>query len=179
MSSDALESLRFPVGRFVVKKDATAADRAQWFGAIERAPAELAAAVAGLSTDQFSTPYRDGGWTVAQVIHHVADSHLNAYARCRWVLTEPNFTVKPYDEKAWANLTDARGTDVTPSLDLLRGLHVRWVTLLRSLDAREFARELHHPERGPMTLDSLVQLYAWHGHHHAAHILALRKRHGW
>src|SRR5262245_24907978 len=139
MSSDDLEALRFPVGRFAAKKDGTDADRAQWIGAIQRAPSELAAAVAGLTASQLSTPYRDGGWTAAQVIHHVCDSHLNAYARTRWVLTEANFTVKPYDEKAWANLVDAQGTDVSPSLEILHGLHVRWVALLRSLDAREFA----------------------------------------
>jgi hypothetical protein len=175
----ALDAIRFPVGRYKATPGVDMATRRTWFDDIERAPDKVAHVVHGLSSDQLLTPYRDGGWTVAQVVHHLADSHMNAYIRTRFVLAEPNFTVKPYDENRWSQFVDAESSDIAPSLGILRGLHVRWVTLLRSLHADDFARQLHHPERGPMTLDSLTQLYAWHGRHHAAHISGLKTRKGW
>jgi hypothetical protein len=123
---------------------------------------------------QLQTPYRPGGWTGAQVVHHVADSHINAYIRTRFALVEDNFTVKPYDENVWATLADATSTDVAPSLSILRGLHARWTTLLRTLTPEQFQRPLLHPERGPMTLHTLIQLYAWHGRHHAGHLKSIQ-----
>ena len=139
--------------------------------ALRRAfPAELKASLPGARIDQ---PYRDGGWTTRQVVHHLADSHMNAYIRTRFALAEDNFTVKPYDENRWAEFPDAKATDVSGSLAILTGLHARWTTLLHTLDAAAFDRPLLHPERGPMTLGTLVQLYAWHGRHHTAHILGL------
>ena len=139
----------------------------------------MRAAVSGLSERQFETPYRPGGWTVRQVLHHVPDSHLNAYCRYKFALTEDNPTIKPYDEAAWANVADTARTRPEVSLALLDALHERWVVLLESMSAADFGRPLQHPERGPITLDWMLQLYAWHGRHHAAHITALRQREGW
>jgi hypothetical protein len=135
--------------------------------------------VAHLAPHQLATPYRDGGWTVAQVVHHLADSHMNAYMRTRLALTEENPTIKPYDEKRWAELADAASVAIEVSLALLDALHLRWTTLLGSIASWDFDRTFQHPERGPMTIDRLVALYAWHGRHHVAHIAGLRHRHGW
>jgi len=177
---DAVQhDLRFPIGRFSPTPAGSPEARAAWIDQIARVPEEIAALVRGLSTAQLATPYRDGGWTVAQVVNHMGDSHMNAYLRTRWALTETGYVVKPYDEKQWAELADSRGVDVTPSLDILRGVHARWVTLLRTLSDADFARTMTHPERGPITIDWLVQLYAWHGRHHGAHIASLKTRSGW
>jgi uncharacterized damage-inducible protein DinB len=157
----------------------TAADRARWIDEIARTPEMFAGLVRGLSSRQLGTPYRDGGWTIAQVVNHVADSHMNAYIRTRFALTEDVYTVMPYKEALWATLADAQQLDVEPSLAVLRGLHQRWVTLLRSLSSDQFEIRFTHPESGPMTLDKLVQLYEWHGRHHAAHIHGLKTREGW
>jgi uncharacterized damage-inducible protein DinB len=146
---------------------------------IESQPARLRAAVEGLSDEQLDTPYREGGWSVRQVVHHVADSHMNAYVRCRLGLTEAEPTVKPYDEARWAELPDARSAPVGVSLTLIDSLHKRWVMLLRSLSDDEFAREYQHPEDGTVRLDKMLAVYAWHGSHHVAHINALRERKGW
>jgi len=146
---------------------------------IAEAPALLRAAVAGLTEEQIDTPYREDGWTVRQVITHVPDSHINAYVRFRWVLTESVPVIKAYNEAAWAKLPDAVGGDVENSLILLETLHKRWVTLLRSLETEDFLRQLNHPEEGILTLDDLLCTYAWHGRHHAAHITTLRERMGW
>jgi len=171
--------LRFPIGKFRPAPPGTPDARAGWIDQILRAPENLAGHVRGLSDAQLATPYRDGGWTVAQVVNHMADSHMNAYLRTRWALTETGYVVKPYDEKMWAELADSRALDVAPSLDILRGVHTRWVTLLRSMSDADFARPMTHPERGPIAIDWLVQLYAWHGRHHTAHITALKTRSGW
>ncbi len=173
--------LRYPIGRFERPASVSAADRAQFIAAIAAAPAALRAAIRGLDDAQLDTPYRPGGWTVRQVAHHVPDSHLNAYVRFRLALTEPNPTIKPYDEAKWAELPDARGPLVAESLALLDGLHARWTALLRAMTPGEFARTLVHPERpgAPMTLDAVLALYAWHGRHHVAHVTALRERMGW
>jgi uncharacterized damage-inducible protein DinB len=147
--------------------------------AIAVLPTRVREAVAGLHDAQLDTPYRPGGWTVRQVVHHIADSHMNAYVRLRFALTEDHPTIKPYSESAWAELADARTMPVDVSLTLLDGLHARWSALLRSLAPEQFARSLTHPESGEMTIDSLVALYAWHGRHHTAHITELRNSEGW
>jgi len=172
--------LRYPVGKFEWDSDVSEAEYPRLIAEIDATPAALRSAVAGLSREQLETQYRPGGWTVRQVIHHLPDSHLNAYTRFKLALTENEPTIKPYDEAAWAELPDSRKVPPDVSLDLLESLHVRWVTLLRSLDAADFRRTLKHPERERvLTLGQLLALYAWHGRHHVGHILALRKREGW
>jgi uncharacterized damage-inducible protein DinB len=153
--------------------------RATLIDTIAATPTALRKAVVGLDATQLDTPYRDGGWTVRQVVHHVPDSHLNAYIRFRLALTEDNPTIKPYNEAAWATLSDARTAPVEISLTMLAALHDRWVRLLRTMTDKEFWRPLMHPENGPMTLDGMLALYAWHGPHHTAHITKLRERKGW
>jgi uncharacterized damage-inducible protein DinB len=156
------------------------ADRSREIEEILRTPEELRAALEELSAKQLDTPYREGGWTVRQVVHHVADSHLNAYTRFRLGLTEDEPLIKPYDEARWAELADARTAPVELSLVILEALHERWVLLLRSLSPADFERTVRHPQWSePLTLDKLVALYAWHGRHHTAHILSLRERMGW
>ena len=173
--------LRYPIGRFERPVDPSAADRAAWIEAIAGAPAALRNAVLGLDDAQLDTPYRPDGWTVRQLVHHLPDSHLNSYVRFKLALTEREPTIKPYDEKGWAELPDGRGPLVAESLALLDALHARWVYLLRAMTPADFARTLVHPERpgAPMTLDVMLALYAWHGRHHVAHITALRERQGW
>ena len=137
-------------------------------------------AIRGLNEKQLDTPYRDGGWTVRQVVHHVPDSHLNAYTRVKLALTENAPTIKPYDEAAWAALPDSRSTPIETSLRMLEALHERWTGLLRSMKPEDFQRRFTHPEHGKtFTLDWLVAMYAWHGRHHVAHITSLRERMGW
>lgn len=170
MSDNSLDALRFPVGKFSAVKDSTPAQRAAWIDDIAATPAIIAALAGSMTPAQLATPYREGGWTAAQVVHHMADSHMNAYIRTRFAIAEDHFTVKPYDEVRWAQFPDAMATDVTASVQILQGLHARWTALLRTLSPADFQRALLHPERGPMTIDSLVQLYAWHGKHHAGHL---------
>jgi len=134
--------------------------------------------VAGLSEPQLDTPYRPGGWTVRQVVHHVPDSHINSYVRFRLALTENEPTVKPYDESRWAELADSRTAHIETSLALLESLHERWVLLLRSLSPADFRRQFRHPELGAVSLEKNLALYAWHGRHHVAHITSLRERMG-
>ena len=144
------------------------------------APAEMEAAVRGLSASQLNTPYRPEGWTARQVVHHVADSHINAYVRFKLALTEDGPTIKPYDEAKWAELPDSKSDLVAQSLTLLEMLHKRWHFLLTHMQQSDFLRKLNHPEwDSPLTLDAMLALYAWHGKHHAAHITELRKREGW
>jgi uncharacterized damage-inducible protein DinB len=148
--------------------------------AIAETPGLLRGAVRGLSPDQLGTPYRPGGWTVKQVVHHVPDSHLNAYTRFKLALTEDEPTIKPYNEAAWAELPDSRKVPIDVSLDLLDALHLRWVAVLRSMDPADFNRTLRHPEHGKIfTLRQMLGLYAWHGRHHVAHVTSLKKREGW
>ena len=176
MTSD----IRYPIGNFAYDGVATAEARQERINRIERTPSALRAAVRGLSEAQIETPYRPGGWTVRQVIHHVPDSHLNAFTRFKLALTEETPTIRPYDEARWAELGDVAGTPIEVSLRLLEALHERWVILLRSMRPADFGRTLFHPERNAtMTLDELLALYAWHGPHHTAHITALRERAGW
>lgn len=171
--------LRYPIGRFRRVTTLTNAERRESIESIAAAPARLRAAIQGLTEEQLDTPYRPDGWTVRQVVHHVPDSHMNAYIRFKWTLTEENPTIKTYAEGRWAELEDSRTTPVEVSLTLLEALHDRWVRLLRSMKPEDFARPFNHPENGPMTLDSLLAIYDWHGRHHAAHITGLRERMGW
>jgi uncharacterized damage-inducible protein DinB len=174
-----MADLRYPIGEFKFSGNVTEPDRRHSIDIIETTPAKMRAAIKGFSDKQFDTPYRPGGWTVRQVIHHVPDSHLNAYIRFKLALTEEMPTIKPYDEQAWAKLEDSKSTPIETSLTLLDSVHQRMTILLRSLKTADFGRKFNHPERGPMTVDSLLALYAWHGPHHVAHITELRKREGW
>jgi uncharacterized damage-inducible protein DinB len=171
--------LRYPIGKYESKASLTPAERASVISKIAETPKRLRDAVAGLSAEQLDTPYRPGGWTVRQVVHHVPDSHLNAYVRFKLALTETEPTIKTYEEASWADLADSRETPIDVSLALLEALHVRWAVLLRSVRSGDFARRLQHPVLGLMTLDDLAGLYAWHGRHHVAHITSLREREGW
>ena len=174
-----MSDLRYPIGKFSTEGVALATERAHFVAQIEQAPAELRAAVQGLSREQLDTPYRPEGWTVRQVVHHVPDSHMNSFIRCKLALTEEEPTIKPYDEDSWARLGDVRNTAVEVSLSLLESLHQRWVVLLRSLRDEDWSRNFRHPELGLMSLEKNLALYAWHGRHHVAHITALRERRGW
>ena len=174
-----MTNLRYPVGPPPRMEDPQAAEIEEWLALIEQAPYQLREAVSGLTDAQLDTPYRDGGWTVRQVIHHVADSHMHSYARFRFALTEPSPVIHPYDEAAWAELPDAKTAPVEVSLSLLDALHHRWMILLRSLDTASLAKVFVHPERGPVSLASAIALYAWHGRHHTAHITTLRQRLSW
>ncbi|CAN5824098.1 bacillithiol transferase BstA [soil metagenome] len=170
---------RYPTGRLCYEADLTPVKRSDLIARIADTPAALRAAVKGLTEDQLDTPYRPGGWTVRQVVHHVPDSHVNAYVRFKLALTEDNPTIRPYDEAAWANVADTRLTPVEVSLTLLDAVHQRWVILLKSMRDADFARPLQHPENGAMTIDKLLQMYAWHGRHHVAHVTELKKHEGW
>jgi uncharacterized damage-inducible protein DinB len=170
---------RYPVGRFD-RHGTTGPDGfPRLIDEIAVVPANLRAAIAGLDERQLDTPYRDGGWTVRQVVHHVPDSHMNAYIRFKLALTEDGPTIKTYDESAWADLADTRATPVTVSLQLLEALHDRWVRLLRAMSADDFRRTMQHPEMGVVDLTVMLRLYAWHGRHHVAHVTALRETMGW
>jgi uncharacterized damage-inducible protein DinB len=170
---------RYPIGRAQMDRQLDPQRRQELIAQIEQAPGRLRDAVAGLDAGQLDTPYRPGGWTVRQVVHHVPDSHLNAYLRCKWALTEDEPTIKTYDEARWAELPDSRSTPVEVSLALLDNLHRRWTVLLRAMTADDFQKTLKHPEHGVITLDQILGLYAWHGRHHTAHVTALRERLGW
>lgn len=175
--SDA--ELRYPIGKYQPIDRLSEQDRQKLLAQIEEAPKKLRAAVTGLSGEQLNTPYRDGGWTVQQVVHHLADSHMNAYTRFKLALTEEEPTIKPYNETRWAELSDSRTTPIETSLTLMDVLHERWMNLLRGMNPADFSRRMNHPEHGPMSLDRTLGLYAWHGRHHVAHITNLRQRHGW
>jgi uncharacterized damage-inducible protein DinB len=174
-----ITDLRYPIGRFTRPASFTDASRAAAIAAIADTPKQLRNAVHGLSDAQLDTPYRPGGWTVRQLVHHVPDSHMNAYVRTRLALTEENPTIKPYEEAKWAELADAKSMPVDVSLTMLDTLHSRWVALLRSMTPAQFSRTINHPESGPMTLDTILAMYAWHGAHHVAHVTELRRREGW
>jgi hypothetical protein len=174
-----MTDLRYPIGRFTPDPKPTPETRNHQIEQISSVPARMRRAVAGLDDNQLATPYRDGGWTVRQVVHHVPDSHLNAYIRFKWAITEDAPTIKPYDEGAWAKLKDSELTPVEVSLALLESLHARWTVLLRSLKAEDFERKFIHPESGSHDVDWLLQLYSWHGDHHVAHITSLRERMKW
>jgi len=174
-----VEDLRHPIGRFSFQPPSTAEQRQKWIAEIADAPAQLRAAIAGLNEEQLNTPYREGGWTVRQVIHHVPESHMNAYIRFKLALTEHEPTIKPYDEAAWAETAEVRETPLEVSLVLLESLHKRWVVLLQSMSDADFLKQFRHPELGVVPLEKNLALYAWHGKHHTAHITALRERMQW
>jgi uncharacterized damage-inducible protein DinB len=173
-----LDDLRYPIGRFNPPASILPAIRAEHIQTLRKLPERLRAAVDGLSDAQLDTPYREGGWTVRQVVHHLPDSHGNCYVRFKLALTEDWPTIKPYDEAAWAELADSK-MPVEGSLAFIEGLHERWVALLESMTEMEFHRGFNHPERGRMTLDKTLALYDWHSRHHTAHITSLRARKGW
>jgi hypothetical protein len=173
------EALRYPIGPFDLDRPVTAEDLAGAIAGLAALPDRLRDSVRGLSDEQLDTPYRPGGWCPRQIVHHLADSHLNGYARIKLALTEETPTVKPYLEALWAELADSR-LPVAASLGILDGVHARWVALLRGLGPAELARTFRHPERGRLVrLDTQAAHYDWHGRHHTAHILGLRQRMGW
>lgn len=178
--TSANSELRYPVGRFQYDGDSSREGINRSISDIESLPKALRAAVDGLDGEQLNTPYREGGWTPREVVHHVADSHMNAYVRCKLALTEDAPTIKPYNEADWAKLADVRTVPIEVSLNLLDALHERWVALLQSMSAADFERCYVHPDqqrRVPMR--EVVALYAWHGRHHTGHIMSLRERKGW
>lgn len=170
--------LKYPIGKWSwPAKPLTDDERRTAIREIAETPAHIRAAVKGLSEKQLDTPYRPGGWTVRQVVHHLPDSHMNAYTRFKLALTEDNPVIRPYEESAWAELADGRGPQVRESLALLEALHARWVFLLEHMPPSDFQRPLRHPEHDrKLTLDMMTAMYAWHGRHHAAHITRLRER---
>jgi hypothetical protein len=176
----ALESQRYPIGRFEAQDSYSAADLAQNLQRFEMAPKRLTVAVRGLTPSQLDTPYRPDGWSARQVVHHLADSILNGNARFRWALTEDEPTIKPYDENGWSALADAKKGPVEPSLAIFEAATARLTTLLKSLGPKDWARRFYHPESMKhWRLDTALALYAWHHEHHVAHISSLRARAGW
>ena len=174
-----MDTIKYPVGKFTHDAEPTPEKRAACIRDIAELPARLRSALAGLSAAQLDSPYREGGWTVRQVVHHLADSHMNAFIRFKLALTENAPNIKAYDQDAWAGTADARTADPGLSLAIVEGLHGRWAALLSSMSASDFGRAFMHPERGAMSLDHTLQMYAWHSRHHVAHITGLRQRAGW
>lgn len=170
---------RYPIGKVERPTTPTPQWRHACIQAIEETPAALRQAVHHLTREQLQTPYREGGWTLAQVVHHLPDSHMQAYSRMRLALTESEPTIFAYKEARWADLHDATSSHIEPSLLILEGLHRRWVDLLRRLTPEQFATAYVHPERGRQTLDDMLAVYSWHGRHHVAHITTLRAAMGW
>jgi uncharacterized damage-inducible protein DinB len=166
---------RFPIGKFDPNAAGTRADSIQ---TIKDLPSNLVKAVEGLNDPQLDTPYREGGWTLRQTVHHVADSHINSLCRFKLALTEENPTIRPYDEARWAELADS-AMPVDVSLKIIEGVHERWAALLESMSGADFQRILQHPESGEFTLEKMLGLYAWHSRHHTAHIANARERNGW
>jgi len=173
------EAIRYPIGKLEVSDTITPVQRADAIMGLAALPEQLRAAVQGLTDTQLDTTYREGSWTLRQVVHHVADSHINAYVRFRLALTEPTPTIKPYIEDRWAELIDARSMPVSVSLTLIDSLHERWVTLLRGMADEDFSKTFFHPENGVTSLAATTMIYAWHGRHHTAVILKCRERQGW
>jgi uncharacterized damage-inducible protein DinB len=171
--------LSYPIGKFDLKQSIAPEERPGLIAIVEGAPARFREAVKGLDDAQLDTPYRPGGWTVRQTVHHVAESHMQAFSRFRWALTEDNPSVKAYDEAKWAELHDSKTLPVEVSITLLDALHTRWVDLLRSMTESEYGRTMEHSQLGPLRLDRVLGLYAWHTRHHAAHLTGLRERMGW
>jgi DinB superfamily len=174
-----MNDLGYPIGKFHFEGTLTDDQNRALIGEIAEAPANLRAAVKGLSEAQLDTPYRPGGWTVRQVTHHVPDSHMNAYVRFKLALTESEPAIKAYEQQLWAELPDTKETPIEVSLAMLDSLHDRWVRLLQSITPEQWKRNFRHPELGLVTLERNLALYAWHGKHHVAHVTELRKREGW
>lgn len=178
-----MSDLRYPIGKFRFEEpiggSMSDGQKSKLIDGIASTPAKIRAAVSGLTQQQLDTPYRDGGWTVRQVVHHVPDSHMHAYVRFKLALTEDEPTIKPYAEDRWALLADSQATPVEVSLTLLESLHDRWVRLLRSIRPEEWKRSFRHPELGLVSLEKNLALYEWHGRHHVAHVTSLRDRNRW
>ena len=174
-----MTDLQYPVGKFERQANYTALEIQESIEVLEKLPQQMRAAMNGLSASQLETPYREGGWSLRQVVHHVPDSHINSFVRFKLALTEENPTIKPYDEAAWAELSDSRDTPIQTSLDLLEALHERWVIVLRAIKPEDWRRTFNHPQNGAMTLEYAVALYAWHSRHHLGHITQTRARMGW
>jgi uncharacterized damage-inducible protein DinB len=174
-----METLSYPIGKFSFPESTTAEQRTAWIDEIALAPSKLRSGIQGLTPGQIETPYRPGGWTVRQVVHHVPESHSNSYIRFKLALTEDTPLIKPYDEALWAKLPDVASTPLEASLTLLEALHERWVQLLKQMTESDYMRSFRHPELGLVRLDQNLALYAWHGKHHTAHITSLRDRMGW
>ncbi len=174
-----LDQLKYPIGKFQLTENITDKHIQLWVRDIELLPSQIRLAVAGLEDEQLDTPYRPDGWTVRQVIHHVADSHINGYTRVKLALTEDNPTIKPYEEQLWAELPDSK-LDIDVSLKIIDAVHDRWVTILRGLNTFQFERTFHHPaNQTVMSIKQHSGLYSWHGRHHTAHIETLKLREGW
>ncbi len=176
MSANTLDSLRYPIGNFARRDSYTDADRAESVARMTALPSALAAAISGLSDAEYEVPYRDGGWTVRQLVHHLADSHAHALIRLKLALTENEPTIKAYDQDAWVLLADVRDVSPLVSVAMLAATHERMTAVLRAMKAEEFSRAFMHPENGRMTIDDLVGMYAWHGDHHVAHVTGMRER---
>ncbi|WP_271750728.1 YfiT family bacillithiol transferase [Cohnella sp. JJ-181] len=175
-----MEELRYPIGKFEHEGEISAAQRRLWIQEIAALPGQLSEAARGLDGERLDTPYREGGWTVRQVVHHVGDSHMNCLMRFKLALTEEQPAIKPYEEQLWAELADSRALPVEPSLALVSALHVRWTALLESMTDEQFSRAFYHPGSGQVVrLDRCLGMYVWHGKHHTAHIDRLRDRMGW
>lgn len=179
MTGTNLEELKFPIGKFKYAGKLTEELKNKYIRDYEEAPALLRNAVEGLTEEQLNAPYRPGGWTIKQVVHHMPDSHMNSYMRFKLTLTEDKPAIKTYKEELWAQLGDSMNTPISVSLDLFESLHKRFVILLKSMKLEDFDRTYLHPVFGLVPLESIVGLYAWHGKHHTAHITSLRKRMGW
>ena len=180
MEATELEKLKYPTGKYIVPEKIKKSQVKKWIREIDKLPKRLKDEVKNLSDEQLNTPYREGGWTVRQVIHHLADSHINSYCRFRLALTEENPSIKPYDEAKWAELPDGKNAPIKYSLDLLRNLHKRWTMLLKTLDKEQLKKTFYHPEKNRnVPLDETIGLYSWHCNHHLAHITELKKKIGW
>ena len=174
-----IETLQYPIGKYI-EQPFSDKQLKEWLLDIQALPQHIEYAITNLDEAQLETPYRDGGWTVKQVVHHVADSHMNAYIRFKLGLTEDNPTIKPYEEKLWAEMIDTKNIPINVSITLLHALHKRWCEILKSISGGEWDRTVVHPEHGrQMTLWYLMGMYAWHCRHHVAHITSLRERMGW
>lgn len=175
-----IEELKYPIGKFERPAEITPEKIEEWIGEIEALPKQLKDCVANLTEEQLDTPYRPEGWTVRQVIHHIADSHMNSYIRFKWTATEDNPTIKAYDQVAWGDLPDSKTAPVELSLAIIEGLHLRWVTLLKTYTEADWKRTMFHPEsKKTIPMDVNLPMYGWHGKHHIAHIEALKKRESW
>ncbi|GAA5523295.1 putative metal-dependent hydrolase [Aliifodinibius salicampi] len=173
-----MDKSRYPIGSYQAKKTISTRDVAKWIDDIQELPVKLRSEVSYLTDEQLDTAYREDGWTVRQLVHHIADSHINSYTRFKLALTEDRPSIKPYLQDEWANLPDT-SMPVAVSLQLIESLHKRWVVLLKSLDEDQLNRELIHPESGTLVLKSMIGQYAWHGKHHLAHIVNLKEKKDW